>query len=50
MTAWDRIILNNDVGRKNRHPLGHFAVSPEKLMGGLKRTTKYVNQHNHASN
>lgn len=51
MTAWDRmIVLNDDVGRKNRYHLGHFAVPPGKFLGGLKRTTKYVNQDNLAPN
>ena len=51
MTAWDRmIVLNDDVGRKNRDLLGHFAVPPEKFLGGLKRTAKYINQDNLAPN
>jgi hypothetical protein len=35
MTAWDRMnILNDDVGRKNRDLLGHFAFPPAKFLGG----------------
>jgi hypothetical protein len=33
-----------------RYLLGHFAILPGKFLGGLKRTTKYVNQDNLAPN
>jgi len=44
------IVPNDDVGRKNRDLLRHFAVPSGKFLGRLKRTTKYVNQDSLAPN